>query len=238
MKLSFAFASVAVACSLMACAVTEGDASSTSDEIVAGGDACQLATPNNAMCPAVYDPVCGCDGQTYGNACEASRVVKSSTPGACPATDAGACKLAKPQNTACAEIYSPVCGCDGVTYGNACEAARAVTSATPGECPPDAGACELATPRADLACIALYDPVCGCDGKTYGNACEAGRFVTSSTPGECPPADAGACKLATPKNTFCPAVYDPVCGCDGKTYGNSCEAARAVTSSTPGACSK
>lgn len=40
--------------------------------------------------------------------------------------------------------------------------------------------------KADCVCTFEYNPVCACNGKTYGNACEAAcSGITDYSPGAC-----------------------------------------------------
>ena len=149
----------------------------------------KIGCPQPQACGGLVDPGCPA-GQYCDYPIEAL----------CGAAD-GTGTCSKPSEV-CEDIYKPVCSCGDETFGNACEAARAGKSiAYQGEC---------------------QGSVCG---GLRGGQCSDSQFCSYAPDAICGFADAtGSCE---PRPELCPTIVLPVCGCNGKTYNNECEAQRA-----------
>ena len=99
--------------------------------------------------------------------------------------------------------------------------------------------------RHDVMYKFTYNPVCGCDGKTYNSPGEAKykHGVTKYTMGPCEVVEETE-KCVDPKlidlKRPIPKIFQPVCGCDGVNYGNPYEAMYrgGVTQYTEGKCNE
>ena len=206
-----------------------GSYCSTAVDVCLTAEVVGFCQPIPTSCAEAVDPVCGCDGNQYQNACLAARAgVSVSATGTCPVSECGGiealacadsttycqfpqgtCTDADPVGTcavvptSCSALSSPVCGCDGHTYTNACVAAKAQVSVQ------STGPCACGGPGG-VTCAA--DEFC-----SYGST--TGATVTCLTPDSL-----GSCE---PRPTTCASVLSVVCGCDGNTYMNPCEAAKA-----------
>lgn len=114
------------------------------DGLVCCNASCGICTPPGGSCIEIACEDAGMGerrcGARLGDTCGREGWCDFDDGGLCGAADAtGVCR---PRPDVCPTVFMPVCGCDHVTYGNACEAhASGIDDATTGACSGEPALC-------------------------------------------------------------------------------------------------